>query len=45
MIPMKHKGTCTLKTLINNSDIPPSSTICVHNRLKNKVVGVVFAYP
>ena len=42
---MEHKSTCTLQSSINNSNVALSSTISVHNRLENNVVGVVFGYP
>ena len=41
---MKHKSTCTLSSLINNSDIVQTSTVSIHNEFKNKVVDVVFVY-
>ena len=38
MILVKHKSTCTLYSLMNNSDIAFSSTASIHNGLGNKVV-------
>ena len=44
MVLMEHKRICILSSSINNNDIALSSTVSVHNRHGNKVVGIMFAY-